>query len=157
MRTSFDLSSVSELRSLAEVVQVVSNAADAIVERWIIVGATARDVILQHVCHMPEGRKTVDLDIAVAIGSWGAFETLEKRLVERGARPDRQMAHRFSFNGWRIDIVPFGGVEHDGIIAWPPDHDTEMSVTGFEEVSITPGKCISRAASAHSLPHQPDC
>jgi predicted nucleotidyltransferase len=136
MSTSFDLSNVSELRSLAEIVQVVSNAADAVVERWIIVGATARDIILQYVCQCPKGRKTVDLDIAVAIRSWGAFETLEKRLLKRGARPDRRIAHRFSLNDWKLDIVPFGGVEQDGVIAWPPDHDTEMSVTGFEEMSI---------------------
>ncbi|MBP5327152.1 MAG: hypothetical protein J6Y98_04490 [Bacteroidales bacterium] len=33
-----------------------------------------------------------------------------------------------------MDIVPFGEVEHDGMIAWPPEGSPVMSVRCFSEV-----------------------
>ncbi len=45
------------------------------------------------------------------------------------------MAQRFFYeNDLPIDIVPFGEISGtDGYIAWPPKHETEMSVLGFDE------------------------
>lgn len=133
---TFDLSDAKDLRSIADVVRTLSNAADGVADRWLIVGATARDLILQHVYHLPASRKTADLDIAVAVPSWQAFGVLQERLIGDGAERDHKTSHRFLLHDWKIDIVPFGGVEKDGLITWPPDGDTAMSVVGFEEVSL---------------------
>jgi hypothetical protein len=46
MRTSLDLSGISELRSLAAVARTVDDAARGVADRWLVVGATARDLIL---------------------------------------------------------------------------------------------------------------
>jgi predicted nucleotidyltransferase len=136
MPTAFDLTHVGELRELAEVLRAVHGAADSEVERWLIVGATARDLILHHVYRLPEGRRTDDLDIAIAVATWQIFESVEKRLVAAGAEPDPHARHRFQLRGWKMDVLPFGGVDEDGVIIWPPDNDITMSVRGFEEVSL---------------------
>ena len=123
------------MRSLADAVETINDAAEGVVQRWLIVGATARDLVLHHAYRLPTLRATVDLDIAVAVTSWADFDKLQKGLQERGAELSPAIAHRLSLRGWQIDIVPFGGVEQDGKIVWPPANDVEMSVLGFEEAS----------------------
>ena len=157
MTTTFDLSHIDELRSLSKAVRVLHGAADSEVERWLIVGATARDLILRHAHGLPEGRRTQDLDVAIAIASWQTFEVLENRLVATGAKHDRQPRHRFRLFGWKIDLLPFGGVEQDGVIVWPPENDNAMSVAGFEEASLhaievlLPGNVTAFVASPPGL------
>lgn len=136
MPTVFDLSAIDELRSLSAVIRVLAKVIDSQVDRWLIVGATARDLILHHVHKLPEGRRTVDLDIAIAVGTWRGFEAVEQRLVAEGAHHDPKPRHRFRFLGWTVDVLPFGGVEEDGVVVWPPDNDNAMSVVGFEEASL---------------------
>lgn len=107
MPTSIDLSNVVELRSLSDIVETLNDSARGIVERWLIVGATARDLILHHAYHLPISRATIDLDIAVAVPSWLAFEVLQKELLKRGQQTvDRppstgcdQLRERPSANG----------------------------------------------------------
>lgn len=135
MPTVFDLSHVEALRSLGSVIRVLAKAVENEAEQWLVVGATARELILHYAYDLPPGRRTVDLDIAVAVGTWQAFEAVEAHLIAEGAQHSQQPRHRFKVLEWTIDILPFGGVEQDGVIRWPPDHDTAMSVIGFEEVS----------------------
>ena len=136
MPAVFDLSGIDELHPLSAVIRVLTDVMDNEVERWLIVGATARYLILSYVYNLPKGRGTVDLDIAIAVGTWQAFEAVEQRLVAEGAQHDPQPRHRFRLLGWTVDVLPFGGVEEDGVIVWPPDNDNAMSVVGFEEASL---------------------
>lgn len=132
-------------------------AADHDVERWLIVGATARDLVLHHSYGLPERRRTEDLDIAIAVETWKIFENVEKRLIAAGAEPDRTTRHRFQLLGWALDVLPFSGVAQDGVILWPPDHDHAMSVTGFDEASrnafevLLPGDLNACVASPAGL------
>lgn len=134
MPTSFDLSHLNGLRSLARVLGALNSATGDLADRMLIIGATARDLILHHVHRFPIRRATADLDLAVAIGSWHTFDALERRLIDSGAGRHAQIDHRFTMNDWNIDIVPFGGVEQNGTIVWPKT-ETQMSVTGFDEAS----------------------
>jgi predicted nucleotidyltransferase len=44
------------------------------------------------------------------------------------------VAHRLTFAGRRLDLIPFGGVESaGGTIDWPSPQDTQMVVLGFRE------------------------
>src|SRR6185295_17657372 len=135
MRTSFDLSGVPALHSLAEVAETLRDAAAGIVDRWLIVGATARDLVLQHAYGLPERRKTADLDVAVAVGSWERFAALESSLLTRGAQRNPAVPHEFFVGDWKVDVIPFAGVEKNGVIRWPPNGQTELNVTGFAEAS----------------------
>jgi predicted nucleotidyltransferase len=132
---SFDLSSVEELRPLAEMIRSLSESGRGVVTRFLIIGATARDLILSYVHELPVTRLTVDLDVAVTVASWTDFATLRERLIAKGATAVAAMPHRVLIHNWQIDIVPFGGVEVNGVIAWPPDQEVEMTVLGFAEAA----------------------
>lgn len=133
MPISFDLSSSAELQPLAEVVSRLDDALRGATDRWLIVGAYARDLILHHAYQIPISRFTADLDIAVAVPSWGAFQVLEQTLLASGATQEKNIAHRFFLSGWAIDVIPFEGVEEDGEITWPDG--MAMSIVGFSEAS----------------------
>jgi predicted nucleotidyltransferase len=151
-----DLTHVEELVSLGEVLCRFRSATQHLAERSLIVGATARDLILHHAHGLRITRATADLDIAVAVGSWDAFRGLEESLIRGGARRDRKTVHRFFIGDWRIDILPFGRVEQDGIIIWPETEET-MSVKGFDEASthalevLLPGRTRVLVASLPAL------
>jgi predicted nucleotidyltransferase len=154
---SFDLSSVGELQPLAEIIRSLSESGRGVVTRFLIIGATARDLILRYVHNLPVTRLTVDLDVAVTVVSWADFATLRERLIAKGATAIAAMPHRVLIHDWQIDIVPFGGVEVNGVIAWPPDREVEMTVLGFAEAArhelevILPNDTVVSVASLPAL------
>jgi len=78
---------------------------------YIIVGATARDLALHYGYGTPVQRATKDIDFAVEVDSWKAFENVRDKLIEQGFREDSRVLHRLtSPTESPIDIVPFGGV-----------------------------------------------
>lgn len=102
---------------------------------FFIVGATARDILLEVHYGIGSKRATVDIDIAVFIENWDQFNHLKNELIgSTDFLPTRDI-HRILFKKrLPVDIVPFGGVAKKGeFIAWPPDGSFEMSVTGFRE------------------------
>jgi predicted nucleotidyltransferase len=102
-------------------------------------------------------RKTADLDIAVAVATWEIFDALENRLLARGARGNPGVRHEFFVGKWSVDIIPFAGVERNGVIRWPPDGQTELNVAGLDEASahafevILPGNIRVLVASPPGL------
>jgi len=106
----------------------------------LIVGATARDIILVHGFHAQIERGTRDVDFAIEVKNWAHYETLRHALVEHGFTQHEQETQKLTINDsdnkpWEIDLIPFGGVsDTDGQITWPPEHAIVMSVLGFEEV-----------------------
>lgn len=108
----------------------------------LLVGAAARDLLLVHVFGQRVRRATKDVDFAVALANWEAFEQLKKRLIQDHGFADEPMqAQRLVFAaegagaGTTIDLVPFGGLQVDRhTLVWPPEMDVYMTVAGFEEV-----------------------
>lgn len=107
----------------------------------LLVGAAARDLLLVHVHGQRVRRATKDVDFAVAIDSWEAYEQLQKRLMDHhGFRNDSRQVQRLFFAepgegcGTTIDLVPFGELQVDKhTLLWPPEMDFAMTVAGFEE------------------------
>lgn len=157
MNISFDLSSTDELQSLAQMVRSLTESGDGVTGRPLIIGATARDLILRYAHGFPVTRLTTDLDVGVMVASWSDFATLRQRLVERGATPDAQKPHRVQLNDWQIDIVPFGGVAVNGVIVWPPGNEVEMTVLGLAEARrhalevLLPDDTVASVASLPAL------
>jgi predicted nucleotidyltransferase len=59
-------------------------------------------------------------------------------LVASGAFRADGPAHRLWFGDQRVDNILFGGVERrDRSIAWPPEDDKVMNVSGFAEALAT--------------------
>lgn len=105
---------------------------------FYIVGATARDILLTNLYGLIPERKTMDIDIAIAISNWEEFEIIERELPQREYfEKDSYQKQRFIYKGfYAIDVIPFGKIaQKDGNIYWPPDGVIAMSVSGFPEIA----------------------
>ncbi len=158
--TLLDFSQRPELALHARVVADVEAAAAPIGIAPLIAGAFARDLHLQYRCGISMQRQTEDIDFALAVPDWAAFEALSKRLTSSGVFvASTSAAHRLRHsNGWPVDLVPFGGVEsNERKIAWPPRGDFVMDVFGFREALATahpvllPGRVQTRVVSLPAL------
>lgn len=119
---------------LVEVLQVVNQVATTLGIRFFMVGAMARDIVLEY-CHaIRPARGTRDLDIGVEVTGWNEFQRLSDALLATGKFAAAQEPQSFRAGLYRVDIVPFGGVaEGQGKISWPPEHEVFMSTMGFQE------------------------
>jgi predicted nucleotidyltransferase len=102
---------------------------------YVVVGATARDLLLFHVFGIPVSRATCDVDFAIAVESWDKFHRMRNALLATEGFVPSKVEHRLFFKTTDIpiDLIPFGGVAEDDTIAWPPTQDTVMTVAGFED------------------------
>lgn len=101
---------------------------------FYVIGATARDIIIGQLIGITSGRKTRDLDIAIAIPDWSVFDEIKERLVADGFQKSRRMHQRFYYGDYELDVVPYGVAKDDDNIYWPPEEEIAMSVKGFDEV-----------------------
>lgn len=106
----------------------------------LIAGAFARDLHLHHAWGVPVQRQTGDVDFALAVNDWAAFELLRGQLITTGKFTEsRGLPHRLRHcDGLPVDLVPFGAIETEQRqIAWPPAGDVVMDVFGFSEAQAT--------------------
>ena len=101
---------------------------------YYVIGATARDIIIRQLINTTSGRRTKDLDIAIAIPDWGVFEEIKERLVADGFQKSQHLHQRFYYGEYELDVVPYGVAKEDDNIYWPPEEEIAMSVKGFNEV-----------------------
>jgi len=134
--SSLDLSDRAVLRPLAELLVAVGAAAgDA---PLLLIGATARDLLLVHAHGIHAARATEDTDVALAVGSWSDFQRLREALLRSGEFTADGPPHRLWRRDQRLDIVPFGGVERsDRSIEWPTQGGEIMNVAGLAEALET--------------------
>ena len=125
---------------------------------FFIVGAFARDIVMQHIYKISSTRKTKDVDIAVMVGNWNDYESIKKRLIHEYNFKQGDKTHELISNtGVYIDLIPFGEIEENHKIAWPPKFRFRMNMIGYEEVyqSAIPilldGKYPLRVASLEGL------
>ena len=132
---SLDLSNRLPVEQVNIVRQVV-HAAENLGLRLFIVGAKARDFLLQYVYALRVDRATNDIDFAIVVETWDEFSKLRDNLIAHERfRPCGTMKQRLVHeSGILIDLVPFGGLEEvSGQISWPPDFSIVMSTVGFRE------------------------
>ena len=102
---------------------------------FFIIGATARDIIMQQMLNTSSRRKTRDLDLAIAVPNWQEFDKIKNSLIADGFEKDKAKHQRFYYGDYEIDVVPYGYVaKEDDNIYWPPEETIAMSVKGFDEV-----------------------
>lgn len=102
---------------------------------FVLIGAQARDLILNGQYDLSSGTTTKDIDLAIMIDNWANFNSLKKELTANDFLKAKGTEHKLFYkNIYPIDIVPFGKIEKDREIAWPPDNDPTMNVTGFQEM-----------------------
>lgn len=124
---SFNASTAADLEPVALVLAELSRRADACGVEIMVVGATARDILIRHVVGSVPERATADIDVAVAVSSWSDLRRLTEPFVRRTGSE-----HKFEVQQAEVDIIPFGAIEDaNRTITWPDDH--RMNVFGFQE------------------------
>jgi len=118
----------------SEVFESVNSVLSALNIPYIVVGATARDLVLHHGHGAKIQRATDDVDFAIEVPDWDAFNVLKYKLGEKGFKQTSAQHRLLSPTETVIDIVPFGDVENeDASIAWPPKGEVVMNMLGFKE------------------------
>jgi predicted nucleotidyltransferase len=119
-----------------EIFECIAHVADSLNIPFFVVGAAARDIILQYGYGILTTRATADIDFGVQVSDWEHYKQLRDGLISTGKfTSDKKKAQRILFEkNFPVDIIPFGAIANlDNSISWPPDHEMEMSTLGFEE------------------------
>lgn len=106
--------------------------------RWLLIGAAGRDLILEETTGRRPARATHDVDVAVLATTWDDYTALRNALVEQErATNDRDNQQRLYLpNGSPLDLIPFGGLEQESTVAWPPDGEPILNVRGLQEAMV---------------------
>ncbi|MFX0199450.1 MAG: nucleotidyl transferase AbiEii/AbiGii toxin family protein [Candidatus Hodarchaeota archaeon] len=115
--------------------EVIANTAHSEDIPFFIVGATARDLIIEKGHNIKPFRATLDIDIGVRVPDWTQYNKLKEGLVETGKFKKTREYQRLIFqNKLNIDLIPFGPIaDKKGSIKWPPEKEIVMHIIGFEE------------------------
>jgi len=133
-KTLYDLSGKIESSAINALLEIAKIALGLNLN-FLMVGATARDIVMEHLYNIRAPRMTKDIDIAVCVANWEEYTALTEGLLATGRFHKRAQKQRYDFDGTRIDIIPFGDISGpDNKISWPPDHDTIMSTVGFNDI-----------------------
>ena len=120
--------------AIVEVLRTVKGVCVDLGVPWVIVGATARDLVLHYGYGAQIKRATHDMDFAIEVAEWETFERVKQQLVERGFSESKTQHRLYGPENETIDLVPFGQIENkDSVIAWPPRGEVAMNVLGFSE------------------------
>lgn len=120
---------------------------------YIVIGAAARDMVMHYAYGAAIQQATQDIDFAVQVPDWRAFEICRAALIAAGFE-ERPQRHRLrSPGGILIDIVPFGGVENAAAdIHWPPDGARVMNMLGFREALENAQQVRIQSAPPRDIP-----
>jgi len=122
----------------------INTAAGAVGADWLVIGATARDMIYNAAFGVQIKRGTKDIDFAIHVDSWDTFNALTKSLVDDHGYSRSKSEHRLDRPDSKlwIDIIPFGAIAgEDGKYRWPEEPDKEISILGFEDALRTAIMC----------------
>ncbi len=120
---------------LVRILQPVSARAEALGIPWLLVGAAARDLVLEQLGLKGLERATLDVDIAVQVRTWGEYSALKSALIETDGFLRHGLPHRLISPARQpLDLVPFGELAEDGELAWEGTDGLTMDVALFGDV-----------------------
>jgi len=145
-RTILDLTGKID-SSRVEAISLISDVARSRKVSFFLIGAAARDFILMHGYNIASPRATLDIDLGIRVPDWDQFMKLRQDLMNSGEFTETKEIHRLKYHdALRIDLIPFGPIaDSRGSFKWPPDHEVEMSIVGFEEAHAHAVKVILRS------------
>jgi predicted nucleotidyltransferase len=106
-------------------------------DRLMVIGAEARDLLHSRGGHRFELRGTTDVDLALVLDDWDAFDVMRERFRMLGAN-----GIRFLVDGHAVDVMPFGEVEEPTGTASPPSRGEHLVVFGFRDVYEAAGRLV---------------
>jgi predicted nucleotidyltransferase len=120
--------------SLVNVLRAVDEVASSLEIPFFVIGAMARDIVLEHCHSIRPSRGTLDLDVGVQVAGWDEFQRLSAALVAGGNFSATREVHAFRAGSFRLDLVPFGKIGGEkSTISWPPADEVRMDIMGFHE------------------------
>ena len=121
--------------SYISAIKEIKKVADSQEISFFIIGALARDIIMEYFYEIKAPRITMDIDLGIKVSSWDKFNKLINTLEKSGEFKRLKEKHRILYNDIIIDIIPFGDIsDKNERIIWPPENEVVMSVMGFNEV-----------------------
>lgn len=124
---ALDLSQVGGLPVPVAVLRELRERAAALDVELLVIGAAARDMVVQAATQGQPARATLDVDVAVAVDR-GGFEAFTRDLQRV-----RKSEHKFLLLGVEVDVVPFGPIEEDRSVVLNEGH--RLDVTGVAEAA----------------------
>ena len=99
---------------------------------FLLIGAIARDLILDGQHGLGVSRKTLDVDFAIYVPQWENYDSIIKRLTDSKLFTSTKVKHRLIYKeNSEVDIVPFGEIQDGkGEYTWPPEDLHAMNVAG---------------------------
>ena len=120
-----------------EPIKEIKDIADTLKIPFFIIGAFARDIIMEYFYKIKAPRMTMDIDLGIRVSSWDQFDQLINKLELSRKFKKTKVKQRIIYKNTLIDIVPFGSISNKNEkISWPPENKVVMSVIGFNEVYI---------------------
>ena len=127
--------------AIVALTKAILNAASHEAASVMLVGARARDFLLQHIHGLDVRRATTDMDFAFALNNWEQFEAVKNSLLAtHGFSASAEHVQRIHYveagepHPIAVDLIPFGEIASDRQrIAWPPDMQVVMSVAGYDD------------------------
>ncbi|MBB3226632.1 putative nucleotidyltransferase [Luteibacter sp. Sphag1AF] len=126
-------------KAFTDVLSAAKEAATDLDIRVTIVGATARDIVLSHIHGVDIYRATADVDIALAVADWSAFNAMLERLeqlphVRKVEQTPNRLWFSYEAGSYPLDLLPFGDSLGSPYL-WPQDTDKEMNVAGYADAA----------------------
>lgn len=125
---------------------------------FLLIGASARDIIMDGVYDLGISRLTKDVDFALYVPEWDDYYAVRLKLIASGQFAPTRVMHKLMYkNAYEIDIVPFGNIQNEqDQYTWPPDDIKAMNVAGFVEINeagleINSGNIYFRVASVPGI------
>lgn len=103
---------------------------------YFLIGAKARDILLEYFDKNEAQRATLDTDIAICCKNWDEFYKIKNAFIQNADFiADNKHEHRIeSAKFGYLDILPFGDIkEENPNLKWPPEYDIEFSLIGFDD------------------------
>lgn len=104
---------------------------------FLLIGATARDLIISGHHKLQPGTVTRDIDFAIYIPEWESYDSIIAKLIATQKFKQTKIRHRLYYQDQiEVDLVHFGDIQNEqGEYQWPPHYDTQMNVAGFTEIN----------------------
>ncbi len=134
MKEFLDISDKIEPQTV-KVLKAISEITDYLSLSFMIIGATARDMILEKAYDKRISRATLDLDLGVKLAGWDTNERLMDKLVGKGNFSRTGIPHRLKYREtYSVDIIPFGNIsDEDFYINWNTGRENRLNTLPIEE------------------------
>jgi predicted nucleotidyltransferase len=118
-----------------QAIEEITTVANSLGIPFFLVGAIARDILLEYLYDIISYRATLDLDFGIQVSNWNQYLKLKRGLIKAGKFTEMKELHRLLYlNELQVDLIPFGLIAgQENNIELSPDGDVVMSVSGFKE------------------------